>query len=872
MIYMKPYKIFVNPQQNSDYSLKLTKRKYKNISTVSVKLNFVKNKNFVKILDISMNDSPLYSFVSGMFYSYGSEFDLNKKPPVRYPYSSYYKFRIPSIEKEGKVYKSLIYSKLPLIILQFKNYYVAVEFNPITKTSYGKELVPLISFECKNGKTEISFAICNDFKMKVKKNIWLGKGSKIRYQMPFEKNETLKLNFKITKKKGFWFEHIEYYFRKNKINNTKISEAEVKETIKNLKTALWRAWDDKFGTFAQLPWKEIPGFALDKYSWGLLSYEAVNMVYFYDYWLVSKDEDYFYWVEKLRELFLNTNISHKPKHGRGKIWYEMTDNDGKKLTGFYYNYTGYAGYPGGQATIALYLLQYFLKRKQNEGYADEKILRSAKQSLEYIISTQNKDGSWPSAIEQCKETKLRKKDFILYKTTGGTAECVKALLLGYKILKKKKYLIAAKKGLEFLVPKKESGFSCRGVNILRDIGKDEVEGVSAIYAINAFLDGYNVFKKKKYLDYAIIWSDYMLTWFYWWNSDALKLKGYFHPISESITPRISPYESLLTVNACLRLYRTTKNIFWKKMAMLIYKKVLTLREKDGGMCECYCPGYLEGLYTIPMEQTFATAELLKASMNISKMQKFKLFNKKKEKFTEKGEKIGYKIGKNLSIFNRDKELLRFDFKNFKMPQMGDMLNNIGIDLSFYDPFSEYNLTKSKIKNKFKTRWRKVILSFSDYKSLFKGMEAPQKIKVIKFKPFSKQKKTFYDIQVLNKYPLTFKIVSETKLYRVESILKIILKNKKLYLFYDPLTIKTLKNNLYCRQVLFVLGLSSAKIQKNKREIVIKSKKRKIRIKGNSFDTFLQDENKIAFDLSLKTNWTHHGIYKDKILLTAEVLE
>ncbi len=58
------------------------------------------------------------------------------------------------------------------------------------------------------------------------------------------------------------------FCRKNIEKNEAKSDS-VLSAMKNLKTALWRAWDDKHGTFGQLPWKNSPGFALDKYSFGL---------------------------------------------------------------------------------------------------------------------------------------------------------------------------------------------------------------------------------------------------------------------------------------------------------------------------------------------------------------------------------------------------------------------------------------------------------------------------------------------------------------------------------------------------------------------------------------------------------------------------
>lgn len=818
---------------------------------ITIKNNF---SGLISLNELEAKGAPIYSFISGMFYTDRESFDLGERPELSYPYTSYYKFRIENIKEKGKIYRSLIYAKLPLMVMQFSDYYISIEFEPVIRTSEGKEIIPFVSFERKKGKTSISFAIANDVRVREKNNIWLGAGEPKMQTYSFMKGEKLRLLFKIKVMKGLWYDSVNGFFDK-KINNVRLESGVVKETMKNLKTALFRAWDEKCGTFGQLPWKETPGFALDKYTFGLLSYEAVNLLYFYEYWLKNKDSDYFYWTKRLRSLLLNKNMQMKPKKGRGKIWYELTNCDGKELSGNFYMHTGYAGYPGGQATIALNLLNYFFLKKQKERICDKEILKAAKDSLEYIISTQNENGSWPAAIKQKMEPKIRLTNFEEHETTGGTAECLRALLTGYKIFKKKKYLKHALKALEYLKPKQEKGYACFGFNTLRDIGIDEVEGISAVYAINAFLDACEILGKREYLDNAMIWSSYLLSWVYWWSTEKIKFKGYFHPISQSITPRISPYESLMVVSLYLRLFKFTKKQFWKNMALFTYKKVLDLVEKDGGMCECYFPNFIDSLGTIPMEQTFATSELLKASMEISNLKKIKLEREKKQSDVKKGETLGYEIRDDSFLVFKDNKLIAdFDYRDFKFRKIFDILDERGMEISFYKPYSKFNRQRMNVKNKFKKDWKNILISVFDFKNLLRGVEGPKKIESIKLGKFSKQEKNRYGILVLGKNPLKIRMYTETDLHRIESDITFVFSKNKLNIVFNPFVVRILDCSLKCFQVLFP---------------AVGFKKSGISILGNKYNNVLKENGLLAYDISMMTNWTNHGIYRDSFTITAD---
>lgn len=808
-------------------------RKEKN-GYCTIRLSFKEDlSGFFPFAHFEFSGEPVYSFVGGMFYTDKKEFDLNEKLNLSFPYTSYYKFRIPPLRRDGKFYKSLIYVKMPVAVFQFGDHYIAVEFQPVAKTSHGKEIVPFVAIESRRGRISVRFAISTEFPIIRKKNIWLGFGKREKISTPFSKGEKISFRFRIVEKKGNWKDYVMEYFRKN-AEAVKISNDLVRSNISRVKYALWRAWDEKFGTFAQLPLKNVPGFSLVNFAWGLSSYEAVNMNYFRSYYEITGDDDYIYWSKRLENLFLSGLLFAKPEKGKGMIWHELTKTTDRKIYGIPYLYTGYAGYPGGQATIALNLANYGLD------YGKPELLKLAKLTMDYIVSTQNPNGSWPAAIKHRFEPPIRS-SYEKLKTTGGSAECVRALLLGSKIFKDKKYEQSALMGMRFLSPGK--GNSCIGANVLRDIGKDEKEGLSSVYVVNAFLDAFEQFGEKDYLEKAKIWAAHMLTWFYMWESVKLKLKGYFHPISLSITPRISPYESILAVTTFIRLYRLTGDELWKRMAVICYKRVSELVEKDGGLCECFFPDWLDGIDTIPMEQTFATAELLKASIEMAKLMKIKLRKMEKHKIREGKKNLNYLIKDGvLEVLSGKKMIMRFDPKNFIIS-----LNGRKIELSIYNPYGKRNRLAYAATGRIK-EWLPFFASPEDIKDALWGISHIKGEDSIKFHPYSKIRKTAWGLKIIESNPFTFTFISESKFHKISGIARVE-QGRKAKIVFDPLEIRTLGHGINCRQVLF--PVSSGKV-----------------MAFFDYDRILRTKGLEAYDISLKANWTHHGLFRQRIAIVA----
>lgn len=545
-----------------------------------------------------------YFFIGGMVYNTKFSFDTGSHN--EYPFTTYYINRIMDKKEDGIRYKSLIYCKLPLICLQFEKYCKCIEFD-LPASCNGKSVIPFVGL-CETADSyDIIFKHFPESVFKEKKNAWLGFSNKRKLKTPSGKVD---FKLKIYTKKS-WKEAVSDFFKKHKLKKQKIY---TRELMIKIKEALFRSYDNEMGTFIQMPWTNSTGFCMDKYSYSLLGFEAKSLNYFQELYEITGDPDYKIWVKRLEKLFLNPKMSTETKNGF--VWYNMTHFNGNKLKGLFYLDIGYAGYPPDQATISLNLCQYL---KRNESLELKKLVRK---NIEYILRTQNKDGSWTAAISygRIKNRKWKKSE-------GSTAECVRGLLAGYQIFKEKKYLESAKNGLVYLDRK---NIICR--NVLRDIGIDEPEAFSSIIAVETFLDAYDIFKEKKYIELAKNYAYNMLTFHYWHG----KLKGYFHPITESITPRISPFESAMAVKAYKRLYKQTKEKIWNEISDYLFNLTLKVMDNNNAFSEGIFPKFDGKLHYLPMEQTFATTELLHSCL-LYGFYRHKKLKKERIKIDEKEE-------------------------------------------------------------------------------------------------------------------------------------------------------------------------------------------------------------------------------------------
>ena len=809
----------------------------KNLRNNGSKYTVIKDRDTFLLKNIYIKKKRLvYAFIGGMWYS-RNKFSLEQNISLPYPFSTYYTTKILDRRSDGEIVRSLYYVKMPLIALQFKDECISIEFDPIIKIN-NQEIIPFISLKEDEDSYIVSFYIFKSFEIKEKERAWLGIGRKKKISVELKPGDSFEFHIEV-KKYNDWKDAVKTFVKKNITEEVDTTIA--KEVFDRGVKSLFRSYDDIHGTFIQLPWRKTTGFTFVDSSYSLLSYEAVRLHYFMMLYNRTRNKQFLEWSLKLRRLFTNQRLYKKNlRTGEGLVWYNMTNLSRKGLEGFFYMDCGYGGYPGGQGTIAFHLLNYMQYRE------DEEIEDLVKESLRYIMSTQKENGSWPVAIHQEGIMRFRPENLRRYETHGGTAEAVRALLAGYRRFKDASMLNSGKRGLDYL---KEDYPIC--YNGLRDIGLNEAEAFSAVSSIEAFLDGYKITKDRSYLDYAVKYAYYTLTWFYFYNTDKLKLKFNFHPISRSITPRLSPYETVWIVSTYLRLSEFTDDDMWRRMAKLAYNEVVEWISESGGLCEGIFPKLLEELKPLPMEQTFATTELIRASSKF-------LENSNRNNNTKRldfGDRDGIRIEKKknrIVIYYSKKRLLEFDVKNFMVVFIkGAKLNRYGISISFYNPYSLKGILKMRIKNIFRGRHGKFILGLKSIKYIFNGVHPPRKLEEPKMDLLGNHMKKFY-ITIEDDHA---DVRYETDIHKVEIHITVTKKEDSILVMFDPFVIKVLNHGLECKQVLFpVVGSKLRKKDKNLLEF-------------HGFDIItdykqiIEGDDFLAIDRTLETNWTHGGIYK-----------
>lgn len=786
---------------------------------------------------IKIEKKPLlYSFLGGMWYTKNS-FSLKQDISLPYPFSTYYTIKIPDKIIDDVCYRSLLYIKTPLMVLQFNESCIAIEFDPFIKIN-NKEIFPFITLEENDEFYFISFYLFSSFEIKKKDSAWLGFPKKEKIEISLKKGDTFNFCVKTFEYKN-WKEAVEHIFKKHIPKDIAIEKPE--EIFKSAKNALYRSYDDLTGSFIQLPWKYAPGFTFSNASYSLTSYEAVRLNYFSKWSDEIKDEQFKKWSERLKQHFSNPVLYKKnPKIGKGIIWYNMTNLTKKGLTGYYYMDCGYSGYPGGQATIAYNILQFL------EKHPDEKLTELTKKSLEYLMSTQKTNGSWPMALKQEGLMKFRPEKLSEYETHGGTAESASALLIGCKIFKDEKMKKAAINALSYLDDVYPICY-----NGLRDIGLNEPEAFSAVNIINAFIESYKITKDKKYLQSAENYAYYILPWFYLYDTKGWTMKFDFHPISYSITPRLSPYETTWIVSTFLRLAKYNNNALWVKIAKSAFNSATKWISENGGLSEGVFPKDFTEMQSLPMEQTFATAELMKAAYNF--IEDKKILSEKKPEKTYKIKKLHLlKTRDFLEIKNEKETIARFNLKKCSFDYIkGQKLNKYGISFSFYGPY----LIKSRIKRRIKQILRgsvgKYLLSAPDAKYFVHGVCGPRTIKKPKIDMFEKHVKN-YKIVSLEKYSSTIEFLSD--FHKIILKLSVYEDKDQVKIIIDPIEIKMLKHDLDCHKVLIPIVGAELKDHKSDNlvfeKIVLKTKIKSI----------VKTEEVVGVDKTLVTNWTHGGVY------------
>ncbi len=721
-----------------------------------------------------------YFFIGGMSYtrSFGFQDSHN-----RYPFTTYYIDRIEDVVQEGVIYRSLFYCKLPLICLQFEGECECIEFE-LPATCGDKKVYPFVGLTETDSSYLIIFKHFPEFTLKHKNTAWLGRGKKRKIKGSGE------VDFKVKRyRTKDWIEAVQGF-----VDNTDLQKSgynlhtDVNPRVNGLcwrsKEALKRSYDSELGTFLQLPWRESPSFVFSLYSYSLLSYEAVRLSYFSQLYHKTGDPDLNTWTKRLRELFVNTRLHRETENGL--FWYNMAHYDGNKLTGYSYMDVGFAGYPGGQGLISRSLLEY-LEREE-----DRDVEELVKKNLDFILSAQNSDGSWKAAIP-LKRFNPSSMMATWSRSEGATAENIRALIMAYKRYGDDRYTVAALKGLEYLQKKDPI---CR--NVLRDIGLEEPEGYSAILAANAFLDAFEVFGDNKFREYAEVYAHHLLTFHYWYG----EIFGHFHPITESITPRLSPFESLMAVKAYKRVQKVTGDEFWNKLANILLNRTLELVDDNGGLSEGVFVKYDGGLHTLVMEQTFATAELLHTISDVDCYQ-YRPVERKSIEVEDVGDKI---VVEGFVEISKHKLEVR------------DNKSGYSLDIKMSKPYK----LSSRVKTSFLNNLRVLglVAGVVDLKYLIKGVYPPEED---------------VELQSLKEYVTGYRVNTEDGEVRVEAELP-----------YHRILIDIFKNT--SDGVLMDLSID------------VKGHD----LKCNKVVIYLEE----VYDETLKTNWTHGGLYKRTFTLSS----
>lgn len=714
-----------------------------------------------------------YFFIGGMDYARDFGFQESHN---RYPFTTYYIDRIDDVIQEGINYRSLFYCKLPLICLQFEDGCECIEFELPATCGY-KKIYPFVGLKETSSSYYIIFKHFPEFILKHKDTAWLGREKKRKI-----KEGCGEVDFKVKRyRTEDWVEAVRGFVDSSVQRTESNPDANIDSRVNGVcwssKEALRRSYDSELGTFLQLPWRKSSGFVFSLYSYSLLSYEAVRLSYFSQLYHKTGDPDFKSWMKSLRELFVNTELYRET--GNGLFWYNMTHYDGKKLRGYSYMDVGFAGYPGGQGLISRSLLEYL------ETEEDKDIEELVKRNLEFILSVQNGDGSWNAAIsfKRFNPSSMMTK---WSKSEGATAENVRALIRAYKRYRDDRYREAALKGLEYLQQKEPV---CR--NVLRDIGLEEPEGYSAILALNAFVDAFEVFGGDKFLEYAEIYAHHLLTFHYWYGS----IYGHFHPITESITPRLSPFESLMAVKAYKRIEETTGDKLWDEISNMLLRRTLELVDDNGGLSEGVFVKYDGELQTLVMEQTFATAELLHTVSSYD-CYHYRPMERKKLELEYREDNI---------VVEGFLEINKHHFNVL------DNKNNYSLEIEMSKPYK----LSSRLKTLFLNNLRRfgLFAGVIDLKYLIKGVRPPEED---------------VDLQSLKGHITSYKVTERNKEVVVEAELS-----------YHRIQVEVFKNN--SDEVFMNLSIDVKGHDLKCNKVVI------------SFDE--------VYDETLKTNWTHGGVYK-----------
>jgi hypothetical protein len=294
----------------------------------------------------------------------------------------------------------------------------------------------------------------------------------------------------------------------------------------------------------------------------------------------------------------------------------------------------------------------------------------------------------------------------------------------------------------------------------------------------------------------------------------MNFKWNFHPISYSITPRLSPFEATRIVSTFKRLAGLTDDPFWDILADKSYQQVKQWITENGGLSEGVFP--INGtLRRLPMEQTFATVELMRSCLHYAQPKP----DQKKKGNNKKKNKLKWKVqDKMLALYHQDEQIFSFDNQTWTVSFIKDAsLNDTGITISLFNPYKTKNRAKSTLKQRIRGPAGKYLLGISELKYVTKGVFSPKPLIGIHLGLFCDIPKTHTSVTVDGNKA---HCICETSLHRISATLTISQKNDDLIVHFSPVTIKVLFHDLNCSQVLFPL-IGSELVEKKQDELIFK---------------------------------------------------
>ena len=322
----------------------------------------------------------------------------------RYLGENYAVFRIDNRFENGFFFRSMAYSKLPCIIIQFSDYCEIIEIPDNANLNF-------LSLGVKFDNPGISIKIGYlKFGFKYKSNLHLGEWEHNIEIEPYKKNyfdnasniseisemfEAKKNinaeNFKILKYDR-WYDYIDKLINTLSDDNRNIilDESEIVDSIKLSAEFAGKIYDVKNGIHCEFIEPDNPSFELNRELYCLPTYEFGRLYYLS-----------LIYPEKINEYFLTLkNILKKIIVDLPELDCSITHNtigldDYNEIYAHTQFNTGLAGYPGGVASDLIYILLFC---KKNNFSKDGEIINLCAKLIRWLEYVRNEDKSFSYTI------------------------------------------------------------------------------------------------------------------------------------------------------------------------------------------------------------------------------------------------------------------------------------------------------------------------------------------------------------------------------------------------------------------------------------------------------------------------------------------